>query len=155
MKRLKPCQQRVGIVLSLLLAPLTSAQFDPETTRPWASNVIIPQARPYGLTPSQGRAVTVTGIDVNVEIRETLATTTIEIHLQNATASRQEVEVVLPVSAGAVVRAFSYDGPHGPVGAKVLAKAEARATYERLVAKMRDPALVEFIGYNLNSPWYN
>src|SRR4030065_642769 len=35
------------------------------------------------------------------------------------------------------------------ITAQVLAKEEARRIYQQLVSKIRDPALVEFIGYNL------
>src|SRR4030065_992287 len=35
------------------------------------------------------------------------------------------------------------------ITAQVLAKEEARRIYQQLLSKIRDPALVEFIGYNL------
>ena len=54
-----------------------------------------------------------------------------------------------PVPDGAVVRGFAYDGPHGPISAEVLPRDEAKRIYEQLVRRIRDPALVEFIGYNL------
>ncbi|MHC4558571.1 MAG: VIT domain-containing protein, partial [Planctomycetota bacterium] len=62
---------------------------------------------------------------------------------------RQEAELIVPVPDGAVVRGFAYDGPGDMITAQVLPKDEAKRIYERLVSKIRDPALVEFVGYNL------
>jgi len=86
---------------------------------------------------------------VLVDILESMATTTIEIQLQNSSNRRQEAELIFPVPDGAVVRGFAYDGPGRMITAEVLPRDEAKRIYERLVAKIRDPALVEFIGYNL------
>ncbi len=115
-----------------------------------AENVIIPQSRATAFVPPNcHRAIEITEVEVKIDILEQTATTTIEIRLENKTNRRQEAELVLPVPDGAVVRGFAYDGPGGMITAKVLPKEEAKRIYERLVAKIRDPALAEFIGYNL------
>jgi Ca-activated chloride channel family protein len=93
--------------------------------------------------------VEITRVSVLVDIVETMATTTVEIDLVNETNRRQEAELIVPVPDGAVVRGFAYDGPHGPISAEVLPREEARRIYQGLVARIRDPALVEFVGYNL------
>lgn len=49
----------------------------------------------------------------------------------------------------AVVSGFAYEGPGELVSAQVLPKEEAIRIYNRLVARIKDPALVEFVGYNL------
>jgi Ca-activated chloride channel family protein len=117
--------------------------------RPLASNIIIPQSRARAFDPERRGAVEITDVSVLIDILESTATTTIEIRLHNKTNRRQEAELIVPVPDGAVVRGFAYDGPGGMITAKVLPKDEARRIYERLVAKIRDPALVEFVGYNL------
>jgi len=115
-----------------------------------AENVIIPQSRSMAFVPPKhDRAIEITEVEVKIDILEQTATTTIEIRLENKTNRRQEAELILPVPDGAVVRGFAYDGPGGMITAKVLPKEEAKKIYERLVAKIRDPALAEFIGYNL------
>jgi len=119
------------------------------SVRPLASNVIVPQSRAVSFAPDRQQAIQITGIDVRIDIIESTAATTIEIRLQNNTNRRQEAELILPVPDGAVVRGFAYDGPGGMITAKVLPKEEARRIYQQLVSKIRDPALVEFIGYNL------
>jgi len=117
--------------------------------RPLATNVIVPQSRARAFAPERRGAIEITEVSVLVDILESAATTTIEIRLHNTTNMRQEAELIVPVPDGAVVRGFAYDGPKGEITAEVLPKDEARKIYERLVAKIRDPALVEFVGYNL------
>ena len=51
--------------------------------------------------------------------------------------------------AGAAVTSFLFDGPAREPTAKLLPHAEARETYDAIVRKLRDPALLEFAGYNL------
>ncbi len=117
--------------------------------RPWASNVIIPQSSARAFAPDRRGAIELTGVEVKIDILESTATTTVEIHLQNTSSRRQEAELVVPVPDGAVIRGFAYDGPDGRITAKILPREEARRIYQQLVSKIRDPALVEFIGYNL------
>ncbi len=117
--------------------------------RPPASNVLVPQSRATAFAPDRGGSVQIVRVDATIDIVETTATTTIEMHLENETSQRQEAELIIPVPDGAVIRGFAYDGPSGQVTAQVLPKDEARRIYESLVSRIRDPALVEFIGYNL------
>ncbi len=119
------------------------------TTRPLAANIIMPQSRRVAFAPDRRQAVVITEATALIDIIESTATTTIEIRLQNTTNRRQEAELIIPVPDGAVVKGFAYDGPNGDITAKVLEKAEAKRIYRNLVSKIIDPALVEFIGYNL------
>jgi len=125
------------------------AQMRHLSTRPLASNILVPQSRARAFAHERQGAVEITKIDVRIDIVEATATTTIEMHLQNTSGRRQEAELIIPVPDGAVVRGFAYDGPSGQITAQVLPRDEAKRIYENLVARIRDPALVEFIGYNL------
>jgi len=136
------------LTLGVLAGPAW-AQVRHISIRPLAPNVIVPQSRARAFAPERRGAIEITEIGVQIDILESTATTTIEIRLRNTTNRRQEAELIVPVPDGAVVRGFAYDGPRGEITAEVLPKDEARRIYERLVAKIRDPALVEFIGYNL------
>ena len=112
-----------------------------------AANVIMPQARSAWVPrPS---AVRVTGVKADVVIREQVATTTLDIKLHNPGNVRQEAELLVPVPDDAVVRGFDFEGSAKEPTAVILPKDEARKTYDNIVARVRDPALLEFIGYNL------
>jgi Ca-activated chloride channel family protein len=149
MNRVKTITAAAVLVCVLVWPDHSPAQVRHVEIEPWASNVLIPQSRPWGFAPHHTRAVEVTKVEVQIDIVETTATTTIEMHLVNQTPRRQEAELAFPVPDGAVVRSFAYDGPNGQITAQVLPKDEARRIYEGLVATIRDPALVEFVGYNL------
>jgi Ca-activated chloride channel family protein len=84
-----------------------------------------------------------------VVIRGQVATTTVEIQVRNPSPGRLEAELLMPVPDGAIVRGFSYAGSNREPTARLLPREEARQTYDRIVAQARDPALLEFAGYNL------
>ena len=73
-----------------------------------ASHIIVPQARTFA-THSAG-AVTITEVNVVVEILEQVATTTLDINLTNATSARLEAEMVVPVPEKAALRGFNFQG---------------------------------------------
>lgn len=151
MERHRQNQVSAFLIVWIILIAVgqTQGQLRHIGVRPPASNVIVPQCRARAFAPEHRGAIEITEIGVLIDILEGTATTTIEIRLRNTSGRRQEAELIVPVPDGAVVRGFAYDGPGGEITAEVLSKDEARKIYERLVAKMRDPALVEFIGYNL------
>jgi len=115
--------------------------------RPWSSHVVVPQARSYALGRSP--ALQINGVIVGVVIRDQIASTMMEIRLRNPGPVRQEAELLVPVPDGAVVRGFSFQGSGAEPSARLLPRDEGRQTYERLVAQARDPALLEFAGFNL------
>jgi Ca-activated chloride channel family protein len=84
-----------------------------------------------------------------VVIREQVATTMMEIRLRNPATARQEAELLVPVPDRAVIRGFSFQGPGAEPSARLLPRDEAKAIYDRIVAQARDPALLEFAGFNL------
>jgi Ca-activated chloride channel family protein len=137
----------MGVVLGMPY--VCEAQVEHIRIRPPASNVLVPQSRGRAFTIDRQGAVQITKVEVAIDIVEVTATTTIEMHLENDSGQRQEAELIVPVPEGAVIRGFAYDGPHGEITAQVLPRDEAKRIYESLVARIRDPALVEFIGYNL------
>ena len=94
-------------------------------------------------------ALQITGVTVGVVIREHVATTMMEIRLRNPSGARQEAELLVPVPDGAAVRGFSFQGAGAEPSARLLPRDEGRATYDRIVAQARDPALLEFAGFNL------
>ncbi len=148
MMRIKELFQ-TNIVLAVLTLPVSVAwgQAHHVIGRPLASNVIMPQTRAFAIDRS--RPVRITEVRAEVAILEQAATTTMDISLQNPSRSRVEAELIVPVPDGAVVRGFSFEGAADEPTAQVLPKDEASTTYDALVARIRDPALLEFVGYNL------
>ena len=149
MNRFRAVPTAVMMVLALALPRCGLAQVRHIGIESSFSNVLIPQSRAWAFAPRHEKAVEITKVDVLIDIVEVTATTSIEIHLANRTPHRQEAELILPVPDGAVVRGFAYDGPSGQITAQVLPREEAKRIYESLVSRIRDPALVEFVGYNL------
>lgn len=135
------------LVATLLLCAATASAQRSFYRRPLADNVFMPQVRPHPIGRPAG--VVVTSIDVVVEIIEQVATTTLDIHLENPGHVRQEAELLLPVPDGAAVRGFTFQGKGAEPVAQLLPVDEARRIYDSIVAQMKDPALLEFVGYKL------
>jgi Ca-activated chloride channel family protein len=105
---------------------------------------ILPHCRqPAPVVP----AIRVVGVSARVDIVDRVASTQLELELQNPTSGRLEAEVLVPVPDGASVKSFAFQGSSPEAKAVLLPKDEARKTYDSIVAKLRDPALLEFIGY--------
>src|SRR5918911_2243967 len=144
-----------ALLLASLAAPAGGAQEIRPAPAPavpvfraQATNLVIPQARAYAVAPQAVR-VSVAEVSVEAKIVQQVATTRMTVLLRNPGASQQEAEMLVPVPDGAVVRSFELAGAGSEPSAKVLPKEEAKATYLSVVSKLRDPALLEFAGYNL------
>jgi Ca-activated chloride channel homolog len=135
-----------ALILAVLLQARTAhGQITHE--RAWASQMVIPQSRSYA--PGRSPALQITSVTVGVVIRDRLATTMMEIHLRNPGSARQEAELLVPVPDGAVVRGFAFQGSGAEPSARLLSRVEGRDIYDRIIAQARDPALLEFAGFNL------
>ncbi|MHC4777866.1 MAG: VWA domain-containing protein, partial [Planctomycetota bacterium] len=93
--------------------------------------------------------VTVTGVEAGVDVRQGVATTTLLVRLANPAARDQEATLLLCLPIGASVRAFDFQGKADEPTAEILPATAARDTYNSIVARLRDPALLEFVGYSL------
>ncbi len=123
--------------------PMTAAGF--HTT---ASNLIIPQSRVYALR-AQAQTIQISEVAADVRIVQQVATTTLDIGLTNPSGQQQEAEMLIPVPDGAVLRGFTFAGSAKEPTAKLLPKTEAQTIYRSIVSKLKDPALLEFAGFNL------
>jgi len=112
-----------------------------------SAHVIVPQSRAFSM--QNNPQVQIQEVNVGVVILEQVATTTMDISLTNPSNRRLEAEMLVPVPDGAVVRSFTFQGAASEAQAKLLPKDEARRIYEAIVAKTKDPALLEFVGLNL------
>jgi Ca-activated chloride channel family protein len=138
----------VVVISAVASAQVISSRGVPVPARALASHIIVPQARPWAAAHPAG-TVQISEVVVAVEIVEQVATTTMDISLTNATGARLEAEMVVPVPDKAALRGFTFQGAGSEPTAELLAREEARRIYDSIVAKTRDPALLEFIGYNL------
>ena len=138
----------LAVTVSASTPAVVAQTVSPAHRRPIASCVVIPQSRVFTATAPRP-VIRITGVEASVSIVEQAATTTLDISLLNSSRARHEAEMIVPVPEGAVVRGFTFQGAASEPTAEVLPKAEARQIYDRIVARMRDPALLEFIGYNL------
>jgi hypothetical protein len=86
---------------------------------------------------------------VNVEIRERVAETRVVQVFRNHTDRVLEATYIFPIPAGASVSGFAMMVNGQRVEGQVLEANEARGIYEGIVARLRDPGLVEHIGGNL------
>lgn len=125
----------------------SGAQIRPHHGRAWARNVIMPQAGAYSTDAIH--PVKIVEVRAGAVILEQVAVTTLEISLANSSSVRQEAELLVPVPEGAVVRGFVFQGASAEPTAELLPMETAAETYHGLVAKIRDPALLEFAGYSL------
>ena len=113
-----------------------------------ASNLIIPQARAYALGP-QAQQIQISEVAADIRIVQQVATTTLDVGLTNPGSRQQEAEMLIPVPDGAVLRGFIFAGAASEPTAKLLPKVEAQTVYRSIVSKLKDPALLEFAGFNL------
>ena len=141
--------QTLTVGLLVLVFGIGEAVAQSTTTRseirPWSSNVIISgAARQSGSTQ-----IRVTGVDAKIDIVEQVATTTLEIGLHNGASSQQTAELLVPLPEGAAIKSFTFQGEADEPKTELLTKDRARQTFDSIVAKLKDPALLEFAGYNL------
>ena len=96
----------------------------------------------------QANAIQVTGVEARVSILEQSARTHLEIKVHNPTGARLESQLLIPAPDGAVIHRYAYSGLPSGGGAELLPRDEARRIYDQIVAQMKDPALLEFVGLN-------
>lgn len=113
-----------------------------------ASHVILPQSRAFSFNPAR-QPIVVEGVQARVKIVESTAQTTLDIALRNPGRQQSEAVILIPVPDGAVISQFLFQGSAPEGTAEVLRRDEARRFYDEIVARIKDPALLEFAGYNL------
>ena len=116
------------------------------------SNLIMPQSRVVRFSApvrQPNPVVRITEVRGAVSIIGNMATTTLDVELENPANAIQEAELLLPVPAGAVIKGLDFKGVAKEPTARILPHDEARRLYDSIVAKTRDPALLEFAGLNL------
>src|SRR5438093_580069 len=83
---------------------------------------------------------------VNVEINDRVAITSVDQEFRNPGSNRTEGTYLFPLPPGAHIDSFSMDINGKQTEAELLPADKARGIYEDIVRKMRDPALLEYVG---------
>jgi Ca-activated chloride channel family protein len=83
---------------------------------------------------------------VTVTIRDQIAVTHVDQVFYNPNSWQIEGTYIFPIPVDAVVTNFILWIDGTPVEGQVLDATQARQTYESIVATMRDPALLEYVG---------
>lgn len=88
----------------------------------------------------------VTAHKVDVAIENQVATTAIDQNFHNPNRWAAEGTYLFPIPAGATVDHFTMIVDGTAIEAKILSADEARRTYEDIVRRLQDPALLEYVG---------
>jgi Ca-activated chloride channel homolog len=83
---------------------------------------------------------------VSVSIKDQLAVTRVDQVFYNPNDWTIEGTYMFPIPEDAAVSGFTLWVDGQPVEGRVLDATQARQTYEQIVASMRDPALLEYVG---------
>ncbi len=137
----------------LFLAALAAAAVMSAPAPPAAGQTIIidrpppmppvPPRRPW---PMRDAALGIRKIDVNVAITDGAATTTIDQTFHNRFDRTVEGTFIYPLDDDVSVSRYTMEINGQEVEGKLLSVEEARRTYEEIVARMRDPSILEYVG---------
>jgi Ca-activated chloride channel family protein len=115
-----------------------------------ADGIIIPDPRPCDPMPCPGpiplEQLAIRYHHVTVTIRDQVAVTHVDQVFYNPNDWQIEGTYIFPIPLDAVVTNFILWIDGTPVEGQVLDATQARQTYESIVATMRDPALLEYVG---------
>lgn len=129
-------------------AATTQVRREPPTGRPVPLPRPVPpfERRPLPPPLPFDRGVVVKEVLVNADVRDGVAETTVTHLFENRTDRPQEGDFVFPIPPGATVSSFAmYDG-ETRLDAKLLDQETATSTYEEIVRRQRDPALLTYAG---------
>ena len=99
---------------------------------------------PYRFAPLE-----VESVKVQTQIRDQVATTSVDQEFYNPNSARLEGTFIFPVPRGAHLDKFSMEIDGKSVDAELLNADKARGIYENIVRKLRDPALLEYAGLDV------
>jgi Ca-activated chloride channel family protein len=115
---------------------------------------LVAQRQPHWIVPARAvfappgtTPVVIEQVDAEVLLQAATARTTLTVGLHNPGTRAEEAVLLLPVPDGAAVSGFTFSGPAAEPTTQVLAHDEARRLYDQIVARQRDPALLEFVGW--------
>src|SRR5438876_3084685 len=111
---------------------------------PWPRPWPVPPPPIYQFCPLE-----LTRHQADIRITDQIAATSIEQEFYNPNAQRMEGSFLFPVPKGAQIRKFAMEIDGKPVEAELMSAEKARAIYEDIVRKLKDPALLEYAGQDV------
>ncbi len=119
-----------------------------------ADGLIVVRDLPPGVRPLPGdhpawAPLEVTYHHVTAKVTGRVAVTEVDQVFYNPSGTRLEGTYLFPVPKGAQIDRFSTDVNGKMTDTELLDAAKARGIYEEIVRKMRDPALLEYLGQEL------
>lgn len=128
-----------GLLLALVKPPGTAhaQQVVEESVVIMPGRIIAPPRLRHG--------VAMTKYDVDVSVRDNIATTTIEQHFKNNTGRTLEAQYLYPLPEDANFSSFTLTINGKPVEGQIMEKDKARQTYNNIVRKLIDPGLLEYV----------
>lgn len=124
-----------GLLLVAKTPARTQAQIRPD----------IEPARRRSAFP-HGESVAIKEVNVEAQVRDGVAETEVSHVFVNRTNTPQEGDFVFPIPAGATISRFAMFDGETRLDAKLLDRDQATRTYEEIVRRRRDPALLTFVG---------
>ena len=120
----------------------------------YADGLIVIHDLPPGVRPVPGGPPAFTPLEVRThhvtaKVTGKVAVTEVDQVFFNPTGSRLEGTYLFPIPKGARIDSFAMDVNGKMTSAELLDAAKARGIYEEIVRKMRDPALLEYLGQGL------
>lgn len=129
-------------------APFVAMAAQTRRTPPSPGGIPVPapfERRPLPVPVLLG-GVVVKEVLIEAQVRDGVAETTVVHRFENRSDRPQEGDFVFPIPPGATVSSFAmYDGEN-KIEAKLLDGDTATKTYEDIVRRMRDPALLTYQG---------
>ena len=117
---------------------------EPGPRPPGERRIIPPPHRPPAYSPLE-----ISYTRAEVKIIDQFATTKVEQEFYNPNPRRLEGTFLFPVPKGAHIDKFTMNIDGKPVEAELLSADKARAIYEDIVRRQKDPALLEYAGQGL------
>jgi Ca-activated chloride channel family protein len=132
------------LVTFFLLAGSVAAQgilVDSRPERPWRlPRPIMPQPAP------QAASYRIASLEINAKLRDAVATVQVAQTFENTGSGQIDAAFVFPLPYDGAVDELTLLVDGKEYAAKLLDAKEARARYEEIVRKNRDPALLEWVG---------
>ncbi|MEA2046389.1 MAG: VIT domain-containing protein [Euryarchaeota archaeon] len=133
---------RIYYILVLMLIATSSGLTSPAG----ADGIIIVDPPPGVPIVKLGEALAIKYHHVDVEIEDQVATTRVDQVFVNDNPWTAEGTYIFPLPDGAAVSDFVMWVDGEPVRGEILEAGAARAIYNDIVRRMRDPALLEYVG---------
>ncbi|MBI5368416.1 MAG: VWA domain-containing protein [Planctomycetes bacterium] len=147
-RRIPPALPRAPRALLALVALVALLALAPPAA--CAQGLLIPEDAPDGAAgPAARPAFATRRHRVTVDVRDQVARTHIEQTFVNLSDRESEATYHFPVPLGAALGGFRMRAGGKPVATRLYPKDEARRIYESIVARRRDPALLECLGRTL------